>query len=391
MSRIWKSGCHAGLLACVLCVLTAYAQSDDEVMAQFGAYQDAIAAGEFDAADRSGEQAWRLAETAWGETTETAGLAFNLANLRVQRRQWSEALEPAQRALALHEAGVAGEAYAMEEAKVLAARAQLGLEEKKTRRSCRELKTALDALTLLNFEPTYDDARAWSELGLAARETEDWDVAVEAFKYAEAVIKTVAPDDSDQLIGVLILQGEARIGGRRSYEDSPAAVRNAVDAYIAFAQALSLMPPKIQGEPIDPIRAKARAWFAASRALAYSLNEQYAGKLIDDAKQKYDYFSIEDSPSETESEFIDCPIEWSRPVSYPRDAAEDGYVGAVLVEYDLTLEGRVENARVAAEIPAEAFSSLALRNMEDWRAENVADLPEICRRRLTTSIEYILG
>ena len=52
---------------------------------------------------------------------------------------------------------------------------------------------------------------------------------------------------------------------------------------------------------------------------------------------------------------------------YPPQARAAGIEGRVLVRYDVTAEGRVENARVESAVPAGHFEAAALDAVRSWR------------------------
>ncbi len=86
----------------------AAAADEAEIFAHYAAYNAAFDEGRYADAAIAGEAAWRAAEAEWGAREETAVLAFNLARLVLMRDRRAEAVEPALRALALVEEGVAG-------------------------------------------------------------------------------------------------------------------------------------------------------------------------------------------------------------------------------------------------------------------------------------------
>ena len=52
---------------------------------------------------------------------------------------------------------------------------------------------------------------------------------------------------------------------------------------------------------------------------------------------------------------------------YPPQAMAAGIEGRVLVRYDVTIEGRVENARIESAAPAGYFETAALAAVRSWR------------------------
>ena len=52
---------------------------------------------------------------------------------------------------------------------------------------------------------------------------------------------------------------------------------------------------------------------------------------------------------------------------YPLQARAAGIEGRVLVRYDVTAEGRVENARIESAVPAGHFEAAALDAVRSWR------------------------
>ena len=85
-----------------------------------------------------------------------------------------------------------------------------------------------------------------------------------------------------------------------------------------------------------------------------------------------DLLSVEDCPARrTEG---DKPLSvYRRPPKYPEDALRDGLEGRVLIEADFVRDGTLSNPRVVAFEPTDAFNSVALEAVAEWRYCPIAD------------------
>ncbi len=70
-----------------------------------------------------------------------------------------------------------------------------------------------------------------------------------------------------------------------------------------------------------------------------------------------------------------CAVSSNRPTqlvsgsaaAYPADARAQGIEGLVVVRYDVSVDGRVINARVVRADPADVFDDAALSSVRSWR------------------------
>ncbi|WP_407637658.1 energy transducer TonB [Henriciella marina] len=91
-----------------------------------------------------------------------------------------------------------------------------------------------------------------------------------------------------------------------------------------------------------------------------------------------------------------CPGDVNRAPrpKYPEVAASDGYVGAVIVVYDVDEAGKL-NPRVAASVPTDIFDEAALKSVERlrWKWEDSEPDAPPCRKQIeevVQSFEFVL-
>ena len=83
-----------------------------------------------------------------------------------------------------------------------------------------------------------------------------------------------------------------------------------------------------------------------------------------------------------------CAFEWThREMTYPK--LRRGYIGGVLIGYDLTPAGSVVNARVLGEVPEGKFGAHVLEHAKRWEAA-VGEVPAACLTDQTVAIVFTL-
>ena len=83
-----------------------------------------------------------------------------------------------------------------------------------------------------------------------------------------------------------------------------------------------------------------------------------------------------------------CAFEWThRKMTYPR--LRSGYIGGVLIGYDLTPDGSIENARVLGEVPEGKFGAHVLDHVRKWEAA-VGEVPAACLTDQTVAVVFTM-
>ena len=142
-----------------------------------------------------------------------------------------------------------------------------------------------------------------------------------------------------------------------------------------------------------------RAWAWRSAMYAY-FKSKGKGKSILAAieaqrAERYDKgFGGGDKVGEDKTPFCEGRITRLPRPEFPRSAAFNGYVGAVLIGFDLE-DGELVNVRVLASVPSDTFDQSTLESMEDveWTFDADQPNPDCARSRenMVFPFEYNLG
>lgn len=137
------------------------------------------------------------------------------------------------------------------------------------------------------------------------------------------------------------------------------------------------------------------AWWAAMYAYFRSEDtsswaRRRAQKIVDDAITDDNHTHMEGDTTHAEDRIRSCPGNLNRPPSpkYPQAALNEGYVGAVIVAFDVNEEGRID-ARVAASVPSDKFDEAVLESMErlKWNWEEPSPDAPPCRKEVKNVIQ----
>ena len=384
------------LTAAALAASLATASAQDGYEDHYRAYEAAAQAGDKEAKLTSGEAAWRAAEAELGASETTAILAQNhLYDAMFAGEDSAKgAGEVAARALALGEQGLGLGNMTLTELR--AARAYVHAAQKPRdddRRDAllaalladRETGRALNPMAIGLY-------RAGSVLAYSAK---DYTLA---YDYAAALTDEVraVPEAPDTLLAeALIDEAAVLMTGRKALPPSTLGsrlrprrtryVEQLADAGVLLAEAVALGGKHTTLEAFGETHARAHAWQAVNDALILSEDAKvpedhaYQGRRVSD-------FAAEEAH---DAAFEACGVEWAkREVRYPRMGREM-YRGAVFVGYHIAPDGRVEGARVLAEVPSGKFGPAVLEAMEDWRAKTEGK-PEACLRDQTVMMKFIV-
>lgn len=121
------------------------------------------------------------------------------------------------------------------------------------------------------------------------------------------------------------------------------------------------------------------AWWGAMEALAASRNSASDRKYIKLMEQMEEAHEEEESEADDELPLCEGKFDRLPKPYYPQKAAKNGYIGNVLVGFDL-VDGKAENFRVLASVPSNVFDDVVLSSMEglEWQTDDPL-APDNCR------------
>lgn len=213
------------------------------------------------------------------------------------------------------------------------------------------------------------------DLAFANREWRDaWQLGLQRLAAYQALDMT----DKNELYDIHMDTGQAYLLSKRKY--------NLRKAYEQFSEAQQVINNADYLHVSDEFL-QARSWQALSSAIMLT-------RHVPQKKSRQD--KTEDVPGKNNyppkcTEF-NKQVKWiSRPApNFPRDAARKGYVGAIILLYDMQPDGSVANVRVGAEAPENMFGQSALDAAKKWVAKLPPGFPIECGRNAITDITYVL-
>ena len=372
------------VVLCLGCILlyggaACAADTDDPpYLVEYRACREALQAGDIDAAIGHARAAWQSAEQLLGDDRSTATLAFNFGRLQLHRDA-AKALPALHRADELRRSGIAELPAAP--LRLLLSYAEYSTGPRK-RGDLRNFRKALEASTAELPAGNIDLAEIWIALTMEDFAAGRYPDAVRSAASSEAAIRAATPDDTETLAQIILVGGAARIMPvHRTYGQLLAAHRE-------FRRARRLFPPQKDIESFDPLFAQVLAWDAAADA-AYRHNRKN-GFPDDAARDEPPMPPVFEESGENDDH---CGhIEWQsrKPPEYPDEAEKAGYVGAVLVGYNIGDDLKVSDPKILAEVPALKFGYAAASSMSDWRAEPLASDDPACRHNLLTRFTFVI-
>lgn len=338
---------------------------------EYQAYQAAFARGDVANALSHGHAAWQAAESELGDHDTTAVLAFNYARLAFTHPDSAITAERAYaRAMALTEAGKAE--FDLSELAIALAEVQLYLRPD-DRQQQRQLAAVLRARLQAKAPPSDVSAHAWRSLARVQMDRGAMGQAMEsADQAADEAAKLTVPDTLLQR-DALVLAGMARLALHRGGRGRDR-LQEAADL---LERAIALYPPQTDIDSFD-----------RSLATALLLRESISSLKRSGRRGKY-----EEAPGAQglipvdHSRYAHCPDPTIHrvPVSFPREALQDGVVAAVLVGIDFG-ETAVDRVVVLAEPSKGGFGEAAIKAIERWTIE--PGVPEECRTNLFQIVSF---
>jgi tetratricopeptide (TPR) repeat protein len=366
--------CAAALAAGALSVS---ADAQDDVMAHYDAYEQALVEGRTGDAIAAVEAAWRAAEATWGDRAETGVLAFNLAALLVRAGESARAVESAERALALSLAGVA-DAVPVQDASLL-----LGLAEYHRSGGAQgagRIATALDGRT--ETPSAFDDVVVLGGLLAAdvARAQRDWPLVQRRAEAALLASLRLEPEYRSYAVDAALFVTRAVIE-TEDYDAGLAALGAAIRTFPTAARPTD-----------DADLARLIAWEAMVWAI---MGTEHARErhVESELRVRLGAFASVESAVLARSDASSECFTWTRRTrpSFPSDEILRGRYGAVVMAFDVSRNGRAENRRVLATAPEEMtthFSVAIHRAMSDWRASVEPDATDECLRDRTAVFRF---
>jgi hypothetical protein len=374
------------LLAIFVCLLIstaiaypAGAQTGD-YREEYKLFNQALQAGDLQAAAAHGRAAWQAAETALGDDPLTGVLAYNYGQL-VLYSDTEDAVVALRRANQLFEAGIVELPAA--ELRLYLAYAEFQANERR-RRYADDLRDALLSLEPLGFQPSLDTASMWLQLATADMGNEEYEDAIASSSKAETQFRTVAPEENRRIAAAILISGISQlVPYPREIEDIEA-------AHNKFISGRQLFSAQRDIESFDDLFAELLAWDAAADAAVHSIDlDHYPGHK---GKSEAEFHGEIPLMLESGAELENCGVEWKkrpRP-RYPNSASYRGYIGAVLIAYDLGDDLKVHNPRIIAEVPKDEFSDNTLRAIRNWELAAPPKDDIACRTNLITQMTFVI-
>lgn len=366
-----SSLCRVGGLLLLLSSQAAIAAATH--LEEYQAYQAAFAQGDVAGALTHGHAAWQAAESELGDHGTTAVLAYNYARLAFSYPDSASAAEQAYaRALALTEAGKAD--LDLPELSIALAEVRLFLQPDDRQRE-RQLAAALQSRQASRAPPGDVSAYAWRSLARVQMDRGAMGAAMESADQAADEAGRLAVPDTLLQRDALVLAGMARLALHRGGRG-----RNRLqEASDMLERAIALYPTQTDIDSFD-----------RSLATAVLLRESIVSLKRSGRRGKYQ----EDSGTQglipvDRERYAHCPDTTGAiqrvPVSFPKEALQDGVVAAVLVGIDFG-ETAVDRVVVLAEPSRGGFGEAAVEAIQRWTIE--PGVPEECRTNLFQVVSF---
>lgn len=369
--------CFSLLAGAVLAASPAGAQ-DQTYLQEYKLYNQALEAGDTEAAAAHGRAAWQAAEESLGDNSLTAILAYNYGQL-VLFSNTAEALRALKRADELQRAKIA--TLPPDELRLYLAYAAFA-EGGGNRRRSRELDEALTEIAASGIKPNADLARMAFELAVIDLQHERYEEVIASSARAVEYLQIATPNDYKAIASALLVGGVAKL------VPFPRKTENVIKAHTDFERGINLFSPQKDVESFDRTYAQLIAWSAAADAAAGTLGEDHSifnSAPDDDEGERSPFFeSAIGSP-------YDCGLEWAKrdPPDFPFRAVNLGYIGAAIIVYDI--EGQnITNVRVLSEVPQEIFGKVAVRSMNKWEVKTPPVDHPGCNKNLVTQFMFVI-
>ena len=353
---------------------------DKVYLAEYKLYNQALAAGDFEAVTTHGYAAWQDAEKTLGDHKLKAVLAYNYGS-HVLFSDTPSALPALERADELQQAGI-GELPA-EELELYLVYTQY-IDSNRNRSFTNQLRKILKKRETSEDKTTsgtsIESAKMWLDIAVEDLAIKNYPRARESALNAQTHILGAVPDDKNALAQSHIIYGMALvIPTRRSRKD----IQN---AQVSFLTARNLYSPQEDVATFGKTYAAALGWVAGTGAL---LQSKY---VKPDAASTPETIALQEVQTPPFKNHIDrpddCKIEWKRrnPPDFPDEAYNS--VGAVLIVYDINQNNRTENVQVLTEVPRNLFGSIAVESAKKWEVKAQPLDHSGCRKNIITQFTF---
>ncbi|NHK28394.1 TonB family protein [Parvularcula flava] len=386
----------------------AWAQSYSSYGQAYKAFNESLGEGDREGAISAGKQAWQMAEAAHSDdpasvNKETlAVLAQNYAFVALWDKP-RDAINPAERALALGREGYGLASFSLEELEIMVATAKVLDDPDGPDR--RAFIDAMNAWWASGGEATSLVASAGMKAaGIILERGAYGDVLQITKPLGEALSRLPNPPAQDiantNIIRVAAMMTNSEIfrptmqRSARGQSLEGATEPNKLRRRRTLAEATQLLAitrsffdTQESIDDFDPTLAQVMAWQQLVRAYANTNTVTD----IDDYEFEWNGTRRTVKPALTKTCFAPEPRYTKRPSpDYPISAAYNERGGSIIVGYHLDENGKVYGAKVLAGVPEERFGRNTLRAVEKWEAD-VEGLSEACRMNNITQFTFSIS
>ncbi len=348
-----------------------HAQTDDDVMAAYKAYNAAIEAGEDQAAFEQAKRAYELAEAVWGDSRqETALLAINYADRLFDRKEYKDAVKIYARCIELLQEQLENSRFNLGYCYYQQGTAFLE-DGRKNKAEAAYLSTVetLSPLTDSDLDAAAYVGQAYLALaGLnAPKRVRASSPDVGARRLAQLLEQSRDYAKKAQPLLIRALGEEAFLVGyaylvEAYYYEWAREWNTARDLY---KKALDIFEKHLGTDHIETRRALGRHLYADALARREDENpEEAEDKAL---KEKNEMLASGCSTVERDGVEIEICIVKRRAPIFPMDAAYNGQSGFAFIEFDIDETGAVVNPRIIESWPGEEFDRATLSAMKRWR------------------------
>lgn len=386
----------AVLLIWALAATGALAQNP--VLGHFRAYQAALEQNDLPAAEAAANAALAASEARDGDGGSTPVLTLNLATVRFLRGESANALGPAQRALALAQAGGEASRVSPIQAGLLLGRVELALaRDAGAARVLAALEAGQDGT--LPDDDIYDAAvhlGQYLTLGADyARAHQAWSIAANYASSARSSPAYALANARVWQAASMMLEDTTREGrGRGRLEADTAA-----QARRGLNEAVALLQPLAEIEAVDgrmtlaqSAYAQALAWRAVLRAKIRSDGVELPA---DEPEAQGDGAYEIDLPASSPQARCHVRFNYTRDYSllFPDRALSEGQLAGMAVRFTVDETGQVTESLPVAVVGRDDFVRAVENSWRHWRVERLESSPPNCRMAMTVinSMSFVIS
>lgn len=355
--------------ACLCAPSFAQTPPPNPVIQHYRAYQAALQNNDLPTAENEAEWALASSQQRDGDGGRTAVLALNLASVRLLNNDAANAIEPAQQALRLAQAGAVGVDARL--AGLILGRAEMATSG----------RPGADRLNALLSAPL--DGVAASEIYSAAYALGSWALTTRDFALARTAWRRAGESSEGSSYGREYGLAVARTGegaavvlqeiGEQGSGDIDRA--RAIEADGLFRQALDALRPVLLNAPVTDLPSaaeraagEATAWRAVIRV---KLRSDHGSTLPYDD----DTPTLSDVPAD-----VQCAVRTVRtPIEYPDHAQDRSQVGVVVLRLRFDESGQILNHIILANLGDPSFAHVIDMSSQHWHVVRRPDAAPNCR------------